>query len=67
MNNLKGIAVVTDGNTKRVAMTYDVINSEGVVTDYNKKINRICTDSNVLEAITVLESYAQTIIDSQEE
>ena len=66
MNNIKGIAVVTDGNQKRIAITYDVINDEGVVTNQNKKINRIVTDSEVLNSILVVESYAQTIIDLQE-
>lgn len=67
MNNIKGIAVVTDGNQKRIAMTYDVINDEGVVTAQNKKINRIVTDSEVLNSISAVESYAQTIVDSQEQ
>ena len=66
MNNIKGIAVVTDGSQKRIAITYDVINDEGIVTNLNKKINRIVTDSEVLNSILVVESYAQTIIDSQE-
>ena len=66
MKNLKGIAVVTDGNTKRIAITYDVINDKGEATSMNKRINRIVTDSEVLNSILVVESYAQTIIDSQE-
>ena len=66
MKNLKGIAVVTDGNTKRIAITYDVINDKGEATSVNKRINRIVTDSEVLNNILVVESYAQTIIDSQE-
>lgn len=66
MKNLKGIAVVTDGNTKRIAITYDVINDKGEATSVNKRINRIVTDSEVLNSILVVESYAQTIIDSQE-
>ena len=66
MKNLKGIAVVTDGNTKRIAITYDVINDKGEATSVNKRINRIVTDSEVLNSILVVESYAQTIVDSQE-
>ena len=66
MKNLKGIAVVTDGNTKRIAITYDVINDKGEATSVNKRINRIVTDTNVLEAVKSCEAYAQKIIDEQE-
>lgn len=67
MKNLKGIAVVTDGSIKRIAMTYDVINDEGVATAMNKRINRVVTDTEVLAAIDVIEKNAKNIIDEQGE
>ena len=67
MKNLKGIAVVTDGSIKRIAMTYDVINDEGVATAMNKRINRVVTDAEVLAAINVIEKNAKNIIDEQGE
>lgn len=67
MKNLKGIAIVTDGSIKRMAMTYDVINDDGIATAMNKRINRVVADKDVLAAIDVLESYAKNIIDEQEE
>ena len=67
MNNIKGFAVITDGNTKRIAITYDVINDEtGVVMEQNKKINRIITVDSAKESVKTLEDYAQGIIDSEQ-
>lgn len=66
MNNIKGFAVITDGNTKRIAITYDVINDEtGVVMEQNKKINRIITVDSAKESVKALEKYAQDIIDAE--
>ena len=67
MKNVKGIAVITDGNMKRLVTTYDVIDETGKATSINKKCNRIVTDESVLEAIKITESYAQKIIDEQED
>ena len=67
MNNIKGFAVITDGNTKRIAITYDVINDNtGVVIEQNKKINRIITADSAKESVKTLEDYAQDIIDSEQ-
>ena len=67
MNNIKGFAVITDGNTKRIAITYDVINDNtGVVIEQNKKINRIITTDSAKESVKILEDYAQDIIDSEQ-
>jgi hypothetical protein len=64
MRNLKGTVIMTDGNSKRLALTYDIINDEGEATAVNKKVNRIVTDTAILEAIATVEAYAQTIIDN---
>lgn len=62
MINIKGFAVATDGTMKRVAITYDEIDNEGKVTNGNQKINRVVTDSTVLDAITTIENFAKTIV-----
>jgi hypothetical protein len=63
MRNLKGTVIMTDGNSKRLALTYDVINDDGEATAVNKKVDRIVTDKDTLEAIAAIEAYAQTVID----
>lgn len=63
MTNLKGLAIATDGNFKRMAITYDEIDESGKVVNSNVKINRVVTDTTVLEAISVIEKYALSIID----
>lgn len=66
MNNLKGYAIANDGNMKRIAITYDVIDDEtGKPVGLNKKVNQFVTDSEVLELIKQIDNYAQGIIDNQ--
>lgn len=65
IRNIKGVAILTDGNMKRMPITYDEIDDTGTVTKSNVKINKIVTDENVLEAISVIETYAQTIVDAE--
>ena len=64
MKNVKGIAVVTDGSLKRIAVTFDVVEDNGTISKINQRINRVVTDSAVIDNISALEQYAQTIIDS---
>ena len=66
MKNIKGIAVVTDGSLKRIAVTFDVVEDNGTISKINQRINRVVTDSAVIDNISALEQYAQTIVDSQE-
>ena len=66
MKNVKGIAVVTDGSLKRIAVTFDVVEDNGTISKINQRINRVFTDSAVIDNISALEQYAQTIVDSQE-
>lgn len=37
MINIKGLAIATDGNFKRMAVTYDEIDNTGKVTNSNAK------------------------------
>ena len=66
MKNIKGIAVVTDGSLKRMAVTFDVVEGDGTISRTNQRINRVVTDPDVLEAVKSCETYAQKIIDEQE-
>lgn len=66
MKNIKVFAIAGDGNMKRLAITYDVIDDAGKAVNPNKKINRLITDDEVLNAISVIERYSQEIIDSEE-
>ena len=62
MKNLKGFAIASDGNMKRIAITYDEIDETGKVTNSNVKINRLITDENILSSVTVIENYVSSII-----
>lgn len=62
MNNVKGYAIATDGAMKRIAITYDVIDKEGKVTNPNVKVNRIVTDETALQYIAYLDNYCQEVI-----
>lgn len=66
MKNIKCIATMSDGNMKRIAITYDEIDEEGKVIKSNIKVNRLVTDDESLASIAELESYAQSIIATEE-
>lgn len=63
MINIKGFAIAQDGAMKRIAVTYDQIDSNGKVVNPNARINRVITDSEVLAAVTQLEEYAGKMVD----
>ena len=63
MKNIKGFAVASDGNMKRIAITFDEISDTGKVINSNVKMNRIITDENVLAAVSTLEQYGQIVIE----
>lgn len=65
MKNVKGFAVASDGNMKRIAITYDEIDNSGKITNPNVKVNRIINDPGVLVAISEIEGFAQEVIDSE--
>lgn len=65
MKNIKGIATTSDGNMKRIAITYDEIDGTGKVIKSNVKLNRLVTDETALGAITTLETYVQSIVDAE--
>lgn len=62
MRNVKGYAVASDGNMKRIAITYDEIDNTGKVVSPNVKISRLISDEEVLYANSVIETFAQNVV-----
>lgn len=62
MRNVKGYAVASDGNMKRIAITYDEIDNTGKVISPNVKISRLISDEEVLYANSVIETFAQNVV-----
>jgi hypothetical protein len=63
MNNIKQISIITDGQAKRLAITFDSIDDSGKVIKANRKINRIVVEEDILYAINDIESYAESVIE----
>lgn len=66
MNNIKGYAIANDGSMKRIAITYDMIDENGKPIKVNAKTNNFIVDEEVLNALVIVESYAQGIVDNLE-
>lgn len=66
MNNIKGYAIANDGSMKRIAITYDVIDEFGKPIKKNAKANNFIVDEEVLNALAIVEAYAQGIVDNLE-
>ena len=66
MNNVKGYAIANDGSMKRIAITYDVIDENGKPVKVNAKTNNFIVDEEVLNALAIVETYAQGIVDNLE-
>ena len=66
MNNVKGYAIANDGSMKRVAITYDVIDENGKPVKVKAKTNNFIVDEDVLNALAIVENYAQGIVDNLE-
>ena len=64
MRNVKGYAVASDGNMKRIAITYDEIDNTGKVISPNVKASRLISDEEVLYANSVIETFAQNVVNS---
>lgn len=63
MNNIKAIGMANDGSMKRISVNYDVVNEEGKVVSSNKRINRVITDNDVINAINIIYEYANTMLE----
>ncbi len=68
MFNIKGYAIANDGNMKRVAITYDVVDDlSGKPVKVNAKANNFIVDEDVLAALDKVEQYVSNIVASSEE
>lgn len=65
MKNVKGFAIASDGNMKRIAITYDEIDDFGKITNPNVKVNRIINDSDVLVSVSEIEGFARAVIEAE--
>lgn len=65
MTNIKGLSITNDGSYKRIAITYDKIDDFGKVINSNIKVNRVITDSAILEAVSIIEDFAKTVVESK--
>lgn len=63
MNNIKAIGMANDGSMKRISVNYDVVSEEGKVVSSNKRINRVITDNDVIDAINIIYEYANTMLE----
>jgi hypothetical protein len=63
MNNIKAIGMANDGSMKRISVNYDVINEDGKVVSSNKRVNRVITDDDVINAINVIYEYANKMLE----
>lgn len=66
MNNIKAIGIANDGSMKRISVNYDVVNEEGKVVSSNKRINRVITDNDVINAINIIYEYANTMLEENQ-
>jgi hypothetical protein len=67
MKNLKGVVIIADGNGKRMALTYDVIDDNGDAIAQNRKVNKMILDDETMAAVKAIEAVAQKIIDAEAE
>lgn len=63
MNNITGISISTNGEQKRLTVTYDVYDDAGLMISANMRANRIMTSEELLSASEVLTEYAKTIVE----
>ena len=62
-NNIKSFSVTNDGELKRIAITYDVIDETGKIVKANVKINRLLVDKEALEHVDFLYEFCQGLIE----
>lgn len=63
MINVKNIAITNDGTLRRVSVTWDEIDDDGKTISVNNRKSRIVTDEAVLDAISTIEDYVNSIIE----
>lgn len=62
ITNVQSINLANDGKLQRVSIMWDELNDEGKTISTNNRATRVVTDDEVLNAIFIVEEYAQAVI-----
>lgn len=62
ITNIQSINLANDGKLQRVSIMWDELNDEGKTISTNNRATRVVTDNEVLNAISIVEEYAQAVI-----
>lgn len=63
IKNVQSINLSSDGKLNRVSIMWDELNDEGKTVSTNNRATRIVTDEAVLDAISTIEDYVNSIIE----
>lgn len=65
MINLQNVSITTDGQHKRLNISWDIIDDNGKIISSNNRISRIVIDEEALSVIDDLEVIATGIIEQE--
>lgn len=63
MNIVTSIGLFDDAIGKRISLTYSQIDDTGKIISDNKRIDRVVTDTTVIESINAVKAYAASLIE----
>jgi hypothetical protein len=63
MNIVTSIGLFDDAIGKRISLTYSQIDDTGKIISDNKRIDRVVTDTTVIENINAVKAYAASLIE----
>ena len=63
MNIVTSIGLFDDAIGKRISLTYSQIDDTGKMISDNKRIDRVVTDTTVIENINAVKAYAASLIE----
>ena len=63
MNIVTSIGLFDDAFGKRISLTYSQIDDTGKIISDNKRIDRVVTDTTVIENINAVKAYAASLIE----
>lgn len=65
MNRVTSMTILTTAEGKRLSLTFSEVDAGGSIIKENERVNRVVVDQDALGCIAELESFAQSIVDSQ--
>ena len=65
MNKVTSIALLNTNGMQRISITYSSIDENGIITEDNKRINRVVVDEDKLELVNKLYEFADSIVQSK--